>query len=214
MAAKATPKKRAIASKKVPPTITVNGKKISTVIWDRIFDTPKGVIRFYLELTNTMETIRKYQKHLCHTRRIPMSLQVLPGDPRILEVSKLMPWENNPLESLAMTYGSWRDDAENEAMILTMANVPENKWEFIPSPYAPDFGGDLMGGIELPSPERNLNHPTERRLKQIMDILESDPTVLSMFESEFEVAAKKFYRLVMHPAAQSKGDTDEDGFRS
>lgn len=178
------------------------------ILLDKTFQTPKGEIRVLVDLSRITSDIETYADKLMQARGIPFDIQAsLPSDPLVPLASKLMPWiedANQILEMVSRHYEYHKSKARSDAGIIAFTKI-NPKFKFDPSPYPDPEPEEDWDTQSLPDPVRNLNHPVERRLKQIMDVISSDISV----GMQFYQAAETLYVEVERRSRK----VDEDGFQ-
>jgi hypothetical protein len=178
---------------------------------DEIFheelETSEGTMVVSANRRTILQNIESYHQKLLHSRGVPMNLETInPKDPRLTVVAKL-PWLKSPRDQKAYLtnyYEVEHTKAQREAALLAMFANQQNVLTFEPAPYPLDA---VLPGMEdeLPSIRRNLAIPLERRLKQIMDLIE-DPEVYARVMAMME-------RIVASIEGGGDTETDEDGFQ-
>lgn len=190
--------------------------ELSSVVYDEVLDTPKGPLRVILDLSTFEKNTDRYHKWLMWARNLPRDLDSISGvDPIVVflvmeEAKKPEEQRVSNSEVLRMAqlfYQEQIETAYQEAAVLAICAHADNQFDFIPESYDESPDEDLPGMLTMPPVRRNLNNPTELRLKQIMDILESSPVIAYTFQSRLQQATVELTRKA---AAQ----TNEAGFQS
>lgn len=183
-------------------------------LFDVYIDAPEGCVpeKLHILLNSKFKSIAdQYKNALFMARGIPFSQSLITlADPVALTYSKLLVDEipddkERAARAITMamsTYERWADEAEKESWSLAM--LTDNVFSNAPLPYPPQEEG-LPGLLPELNPVRNLQNRTERRLKQILDYLDTDIT----FRMEVEAAINGQIAGAIRLA-----ETDDAGFRS
>lgn len=186
-----------------------------TNVVDVTIDTPEGAyppkIRLLLN-RNVIKMAEQYKDALFVSRHIPFNMNAIPiSDPIAMIVGTQYHISGNEAVMQAQNwYSEWAAEAEREAYTLAMLADPMNVFTNEPLPYPPQE--NPPPGIPfIPKPQRNLSIPVERRLKQIIDILNLDPMFESKVMSAINNAFLEAARLAVTDAAGFRsGSTDSD----
>lgn len=181
-----------------------------TILYDQKFETELGTIFVKIDLRNIMYLVSDYQAKLMQARRIPMNQEAIsPADPLVKFVTEHMTWvpETDVIWTASQRYAELANQAYGHAAVLAITAVPENNWEFDPAPYEQEAKGYMIpGDVEFPEITYNLRHPLERRLKQLMDMMETNLLV----RRQIEETMTNTLIIVQRKLA---AETDQDGFR-
>lgn len=166
-------------------------------------ETPEGTFTLSLSRDDGLDTLTKYQQKLMQVRGIPLdTTNIDPRNPVLEIIKKQMPFLNKTerVDYLRGYYQNLEADARQAAAMLAVFADQSNVMTRDPEPYK----NTTLPGLEddLPEPPKNLNHPLERRLKQIVDLLNRQ-------EKSFEGLLGRLADA-MNGGAE---ETDEDGFR-
>lgn len=172
---------------------------LSTIVYDEQFTTPKGSVRLLLDIGKFQKNLEDFQRQLLHARAIPFdTANIPPTDPAYLAVQPYFEHVSGQQQAemvLGMVsghYQSMQQDASRDATILAMIANKDSAMDFEPEPYAEEDDEAVPGMVQIPSLPRNLNWPAERRLKQFLDLINSDPEVALKFNQNFQMAIIKF----------------------
>ncbi len=149
-------------------------KEIVSLI-DKYVTTPEGMKPEKLHIffdKKTRTHVDQYQTALLVARNIPFNIQTITvSDPLVLvtaNVFRIKDGEQARRQAMQY-YEKWTNDALKHAW--TMAVLTDNEFEGEPM----DWDDDPMpppGVPIIPEPKLNLQNPTERRLKQIVDLID------------------------------------------
>jgi hypothetical protein len=191
-----------------------------TVLIDKVIGEPPHNLRVYANLKFLLDDQNDYFIKLLEARRIPKDpSSIRPDDPLIKMVSEIefiaaMP-DKTPaereaknrliLEELAAHYEKHAKVAENEAVLLAL--TIENTFTEPPTPYSETetSGRQRPGLVQLPEPVRDLRHPVEARLKQVIDRLYHSPEAFNELQEVTRYLAIEMGRRMQN--------ADRDGFR-
>jgi len=167
-------------------------------------ETPEGTFTLSLNRHDGIETLTKYQQKLMQIRGIPLdTTNIDPRNPMLEVIKNRMPFLNKHerLDYLRGYYQNLESEARQAAAMLAVFADQSNVLSLDPEPYK----STSLPGLEddLPEPPKNLNHPLERRLKQIVDLLNRQ-------EKHFEGLLGKLAEA-MNGGSE---ETDADGFRA
>jgi hypothetical protein len=182
------------------------------VIFSKEFETANGVLRIAIDVSRLLTDVRNYTMKLQQARGIPMNLEAIaPNDPVVQFITKNMPWvpADRVIHTAIEHYEMVMREVEADAGLVTMTLTSDKScWERVPTPYDPPIKDEfaIEGDIDIPEPERDLRHPTERRVKQIRDIMIDNPASFMDMQEAISTALI----LVQRNAG---AETDDDGFR-
>lgn len=173
---------------------------------DAWVDTPEGTTPEKIHILLNRKVVNfaeQYKRALINVRSIPPNRStVTAADPIALVYMQNGYKAEEAIRAAIGTYEQWENEADQEAWILALTF--DNVFTAEPEPYDPDDSDKPPGVLSFDAP-RNLNNGTERRLKQIMDIANSDFEFGRRFMSEINEAIAK--------AIQLGSETDVAGFR-
>ena len=191
--------------------------KPNLIFFDEEYDVEHNGNQYKLILcidgSKLQEHISRYQDALHFHRKIPSDAQnISPVDPVVqmcLAQNKHIKDERQrATEAIRMAqhhYEAMQRECMSEATILAVT-VKSPEYDFVPKPYEDDDDSDDLPGLgsSLPHFKRELIHKVEIRLKQIMDLMESHPSILLRLQELIPAAALMFERMAE--------DTDDNGF--
>lgn len=173
---------------------------------DKWIEAPEGSVpaKLHLKLdVNFKKNADRYQNAIMVARGIPFDRSNLTMmDWVSITYAKRMEAEipddkaraQKAIQMAAATYDRWEQKAEEEAWTLAML-VDGNSFSVDPLPY--DEDDDTLPGIEPElNPQRDLNNPTERRIKQILDFMNQDPMFRITVQTEINGAIAEAIKLV------------------
>lgn len=166
------------------------------ILIDHLFDHEGITLKLYADFRHILGDIEEYKQKLSDARNIPSSDQILPDDP-ILELIEKQPdvtampdntreqqfAKNRYILTTAQSYyRKQRDAAHTDAVILAL--TIDNLLTEEPEEYDEEKVVRVLPGmgVPLPEPKRNLDHPVEKRLKQVLDRLVQIPGSLKKLE--------------------------------
>lgn len=172
-------------------------------------------LRFGVYLPDTQDKANKYHMALKASRGIPSDLDNI----NLLDPMYAYVYENFPHlkpkgneeevdKQVRLFYEEKSNEAYRDAMVLAVIGYNENQFEDDPIPYDDTVQESLPGLVSSPPTVYNLNNTSERRLKQAMDFLARNVSILTQFNREFRNAT-----IAINNYAD-KSNTDEDGFSS
>lgn len=148
-----------------------------TSIIDRIIDAPEGLVPSKLHVLFDKKTrgyADQYETALQVARNIPFdSSKLSVTDPLVMIVANVFRITDGQqaLVQAQQYYNKWALDAKKHGWMLAL--LADNDFVGEPEPYpAPD--APPPGIPIIPEPKYNILNPTERRLKQMIDYLDSD----------------------------------------
>src|SRR5690348_11695776 len=149
-------------------------KEIVSLI-DKYVTTPEGMKPEKLHILFDKKTrthVDQYHTALLVARNIPFNVHTITvSDPLVLvtaNVFRIKDGETARRQAMQY-YEKWTNDALKHAW--TMAVLTDNDFDFEPVDW--DDDPPPPPGVPIvPEPKLNLNNPTERRLKQIVDLID------------------------------------------
>lgn len=149
---------------------------INSVLYDKVWEFPKGKIRLTIDLKNVLERMERYKDQLVYSRDLPFNPDSIDiGDPLVQWIAENMSWiASDKVKPTAIShYHKMHNSTETDAFILAV--TVDNTLENAPLPYDEEPNKEEIPGIvTMPTYKRNVEHPVEARLKQVMDIMASD----------------------------------------
>jgi hypothetical protein len=186
-----------------------NQQMLSSVIFDEVLTSSKGwSLRVLVDLARIQDDADRYEDQLRFSRGIPFNLDTLtPFDPLCIYVATNMTWmkSEDVVNAARQHYQKLISEAQRDSIILATIASPDNRLVLDPQPYMEPEDEALPGLVTMPRVKRNLDNPVERRLKQFIDLLSSDPPVMQRFNAAFEKAAVELTRKA--------AELDPNGFR-
>lgn len=184
----------------------------SPVVFSKEFETPSGVLRIVIDVSRITNDVQNYTMKLQQARGIPMNLEAIsPTDTVVQFIAKNMPWipADRVMRTAIEHYESlMRDVTSNAGLIAMTLKSDKTCWDRIPAEYdkpkRDEFAID--DDVDIPEPERDLRHPAERRLKQIMDLMIENPGSFIDIQEAINTALILVQRGV-------GAETDDDGFQ-
>lgn len=156
---------------------------------------------------NVLEIARMYRDKLMLLRNIPLDIEnISPRDPHIKYIEKNMPWLKTVKQKVDYLRGYYtiaQRDAWEDAIVLSMFTDPSNEFKNDPSPYKHEAAGipGLEEDADIPKPVKNLQAPIEKRLKQIIDIIDRNEKAFEPVMERINDTVSKF----------NDEESDEDG---
>ena len=190
-----------------------------TLVIDRVIGDEPNQIVVRADLRYISGDQQDYLIKLLEARKIPRDPDsIAPDDPNISVVMKLphiaaMPDKTRAeqdaksravLKELASYYQKHIRQAESDAVMLAL--TIDNEFDEPPTPYEVETVVRRRPGlVDLPEPVRDLSHPVEARLKQLLDRLAKSPRALQQLQE-----ATAFMAIDIQRRLQMM---DRDGFR-
>jgi len=155
---------------------------------------------------NVLEIARMYRDKLMLSRGIPQDAEnINPRDRLVKYMEKEMPWVSTAAEKVKYLRGHYtilQREAWEDAIMLAVFADKGNVFTLEPTPYGKDEIDELPGlEVGLPKPIKNLKDPVERRLKQIIDTIDTHDKI---FEPVLETINETINSF-------NDEETDEDG---
>lgn len=204
---------------KVTPTTSAAAENAANVLIDNVIGTGEKTIRLFGDLRYVSADLDDYYAKLLIARSIPTDpenfspndplIAYVANQPEILAMPVLTRVEQEARNRAVFTeitsyYARQSESARSEAMMLALTVESEIQDEPIPWDEEP-VGRKRPGMITMPSMKRDISHPVERRLKQLVDRLAEIPDALT------QVRDAATYLAV---SAQTRLQrVDRDGFR-
>lgn len=190
------------------------------VLVDKIVEVGKHKVHLYGSVEDLSEIIQAYQNALLDARGVPLQAAGYDqsSDPyvtwlihnrRDIYVDPFTgeDYPDGPQRihrAVVRYYERVHNDAFTDAGILAVcAKTPQ--LDFDPKPYEKEESPTLPGLVKEPEIRKNIAHPVERRLKQLLDLLEEDPAV-------FFEASRVFSTIALNLRMRLEGRTSE-GFQ-
>jgi hypothetical protein len=188
-------------------------QSVDPVIFRKEFETSRGVMRIAIDLSRMTSDIGNYTMKLQQARGIPMNIENLPPtDPVVQFVVKNMPWvgADKVLWVASEHYRTLMQEVTSNAGLIALTLTSDKSlWDAIPEPYEKPKSDEfaIEGDVNIPEPERNLAHPTERRLKLVLDLMLENPAYYADIQDAISTALILLQR-------NAGVETDDDGFRN
>lgn len=187
-------------------------KEFNPVVYSAEFETTNGTLRIVINVNRLISDIQNYTMKLLQARDIPMNLESLPPNDKVVQfITNNMPWvpADRVMRTAEAHYeGLMREVDGNAGLIALTLTSDVTLWNVDPEPYDEPKNDPyaIEGDREIPEPEKNLLHPTERRLKQILDAMVSNPKSFIDMQDAINTALILVQRGV-------GAETDDDGFQ-
>lgn len=185
-------------------------------LYEKMLHTPNGDVYLEIKYPQILTRSQLYTDALKDARDIPLDLEnINPMDKMYRYVFDKFPNYKGNTEAakqkVRFFYEQLARDTQRDGMALAIVSEAGEAFKEEPEPYQPgdqfDVENELPGLIGPPKILRNLENPTERRLKQFYDFLAKDPKSVFEFERSFEEAIIKINELA------GTVETDKDGFQ-
>lgn len=183
---------------------------MNMVFSEQVIESPKGNFKISVDFRRVMRDVEHYSGHLHRSRRIPFNLDTIsPGDPMYVIASNRMHWTNDREEIVAAVRSYYEEQQHRiqlDASVLAVAR-DNRKFDFEPEPYSEDPEYNEEWDFTLPEPIRNLDHPIEKRLKQLYDMVNSSLDA----RNKFNLAMNTIFVEVERRLTEQ--EQDEEGFQ-
>lgn len=201
------------------PALTTEEQNDIALIIDRVIGEEPNQIVVRADLRYISGDQQDYLIKLLEARKLPRDPDsIAPDDPNISMIMRLphiaaMPDKTRAeqdaksravLSELASYYQKHIRQAESDAVMLAL--TIDNTFEEPPIPYEPNVVVRHRPGlVDLPEPVRDISHPVEARLKQLLDRLTKSPRALQQLQEATAFMAVDIQRRLQM--------MDKDGFR-
>lgn len=207
--------------KKSTDIVTQPTQEISTVLYDEVFELSDGrSIRMIVDMATILTKVQEYTQALTDARGLPFDLDNLSArDPIIRYLVakhdgqiKEKKMSDGQLITLARNYYQRAlAEAQSNAHLLAFFDSDNNVFDTDPTPYEPVVEKSARFIEPMPVVEKNLAFSIERTLKQILDMLTSNPSIIGRVMSISDELSVRVNRVV---SAGGLVETDESGFQS
>lgn len=205
--------------KKLTDTIEVPTAEISTILYDETFTLQDGKsFHLVLDMATILTKVQEYTQALTDARGLPFDLDNLSARDRI--VRWLVTTYEDKLKSKVVSEGDIIIRAQNYyqraiadaqigAHLLAFFDSDENVFDNTPIPYDKETPNAARFVEPMPAVEKNLAFPIEYTLKQIYDILASNPAVIGRV---MQISGDLSVRINRVVSQGGLVETDENGF--
>ncbi len=206
-----------MAAKKLTPT---PASDINTILYNETFELRDGTtLRMVVDLATIMTKVQDYTQALSDARNLPFDLDNLSARDPIIRY--LLTQYEDQLKKGTLTeagivtrtrnyYQRALAEAASNAYLLAFFDSNENTFPNEPVPYAKEEESPSRFIEQMPSVEKNLAFPIESTLKQILDLMIENPSVMGRIMQISEELSVRVNRVV---SAGGLVETDDKGFQ-
>lgn len=182
-----------------------------TVVCDEIFTSETGLkLRMRVDLATIIGDTQKRHQALMIARGIPLDrVNLSPGNDVVTAYREQLGKgisDDDLMDMARAHYERYVNDAYEDALVLAMFTHPDNNNLPAPEPYTDEELAEETDLVSVAPPKRNLLHPSEKKLKQIMDFVAADPSILARFQRIFNSVTVRINELVAVEAAKKVVD--------
>lgn len=191
----------------------------STVLYDETFELRDGkTFRMIVDMATILTKVNEYTQALSDARGLPFDLDNLSARDRIVrwlvaqyedKIKAKVISEGDILIRAQNYYQRALADAQTGAHLLAFFDSDENVFDNVPTPYEKETSNGARFVEPMPGIEKNLAFPIEYALKQIYDVLTSNPAVIGRV---MQIANELSVRVNRVVSAGGLVETDENGF--
>ncbi len=207
-----------MAAKKITSTPTTD---VNTTLYNETFELRDGTtLRMVVDLATIMTKVQDYTQALSDARNLPFDLDNLSARDPIIRY--LLTQYEGQLKKGTLTeagivtrtrnyYQRALAEASSNAYLLAFFDSNENTFPNTPVPYGKAEEAPSRFVDQMPSVEKNLGFPIEATLKQILDLMVENPSVMGRIMQISEELSVRVNRVV---SAGGLVETDDKGFQS